>query len=336
MTSSVTKKAVLGLDIGGANLKAAHTSGNTCHAPFALWKNPQGLAGELRRLIASAPPHDLLAVTMTGELCDCFESSRQGVAAILDAVAAGAGTPVHVWTTEGFTDLDTARAQPANTASANWLALATFVGRFAPQGPAILIDIGTTTTDLIPLLDGRPVPKGRTDKARLDSIELLYRGWRRTPVCVALEDCAAELFATYLDVYLMLKAVPENPADRDTADGRPATRADAHRRLARMLCADQETVTIEDCEKLASRLNLRMISTIASSIRYASENLPHSPRTIISSGSGEFLMPMVCRSPMGLNLSHVARVSVSERLGRDISGAACAYAVAVLCSEKEG
>ena len=82
---------VLGLDIGGANLKAAHTHDVARLRPFALWKDPAGLADALRGLLRGWPPFDLLAVTMTGELCDCFESKRQGVAAILDAVEAAAG-----------------------------------------------------------------------------------------------------------------------------------------------------------------------------------------------------------------------------------------------------
>src|SRR5689334_10795037 len=95
-------RSVLGLDIGGANLKAAHSSGAAALGPFALWKNPAGLPDALGGLIHGAPPADLLAVTMTGELCDCYESKRQGVHAILDAVTAVAPkTPVRVWCNDG-------------------------------------------------------------------------------------------------------------------------------------------------------------------------------------------------------------------------------------------
>src|SRR5947209_944518 len=79
---------ILGLDIGGANLKAAHTSGVARTIPFALWKHPEGLAAELARLRAGMPPHDFLAITMTGELCDCFPTRRAGVAAILQSALA--------------------------------------------------------------------------------------------------------------------------------------------------------------------------------------------------------------------------------------------------------
>jgi probable H4MPT-linked C1 transfer pathway protein len=337
MSTPITQKAVLGLDIGGANLKAAHTGGATRHVPFALWKNPAGLAGTLRMIIDAVPAHDALALTMTGELCDCFESKREGVGAILAAVASVATAPVRVWTTDGsFIDMDKARSQPLKVASANWLALATFAGRFAPSGPALLIDIGTTTTDVIPLVDGRPKPKGRTDKARLETGELLYRGWRRTPLCAVMEDGAAEWFATCLDVYLVLNMVPEDTADCDTADGKPATRAAAYRRLARMMCADLETCTHHECERLASLLNLRLVSGIAQSIISVSQRMRKPPVAVISSGSGEFLLPMANRSPFGSELPKGSTVSLSQRLGPDVSAAACAYAVAALCSEQKG
>src|SRR5712691_1298217 len=95
-------QAVLGLDIGGANLKAAHSDGSARLQPFELWKHPQQLSEVLNELIHGMPAHDLLAVTMTGELCDCYATKREGVHAILEAVGVAApGTPMRVWSTAG-------------------------------------------------------------------------------------------------------------------------------------------------------------------------------------------------------------------------------------------
>src|SRR5689334_5726533 len=151
---------VLGLDIGGANLKAAHTNGIARSRPFALWKRPHDLAAVLRDLIADFPPARHVAVTMTGELCDCFATRREGVRHILDAVAAVvARDTVSVYRTDGrFSDWHEACAEPLSVAASNWLALASFAGRFAATGSALLVDIGSTTSDLIPLRDGVPVP----------------------------------------------------------------------------------------------------------------------------------------------------------------------------------
>src|ERR1700739_3567856 len=102
--------SVLGLDIGGANLKAAHTNGTARLHPFELWKTPDDLPDAIRDLLKIMPKSDFLAVTMTGELCDCFESKRQGAQAILDAVKLAAGdTLIQVWTTSGsFKELEEA------------------------------------------------------------------------------------------------------------------------------------------------------------------------------------------------------------------------------------
>src|SRR5262245_28690572 len=115
-------RAVLALDVGGANLKAAHSAGGARSQPFALWRDPAGLPGALRRIREGWPPYDLLAVTMTGELCDCFESKRQGVEAILNAVAeAASDVPVHVWLTNGLlVSPALARTRPLLAAASNW------------------------------------------------------------------------------------------------------------------------------------------------------------------------------------------------------------------------
>jgi hypothetical protein len=347
---------VLGLDVGGANLKAAHTDGTARSRPFALWKDPAGLPAALAALVGEMPRADVLAVTMTGELCDCFETKREGVAAILDAAESAAGAvPVRVWRTDGcFVSPAEARQAPVLTAAANWLALATFAGRYVPQGPALLIDVGSTTTDIIPLRDGRPAPRGLTDEERLRTSELVYTGVRRTPVCaLAGSGCTAELFATTLDVYLLLGMVPEDGDDRDTADGRPATRRHAHFRLARMYGGDGE-LTPKDATRLWARdVHIAQLWVLGAAFETVVYDLGAWPAHYILSGSGEFLardawddfsaskmlpyhLPFLQQGP-GAPRSPAARLlSLSERLGPEVSRAACAYAVAVLASEMEG
>jgi hypothetical protein len=324
----------LGLDIGGANLKAVHSDGSAISRPFALWRHPAGLAAALRSLLDALPSATLLAVTMTGELCDCFETKRQGVAAILDAVdAVAAGMSVRVWSNEGrFLDLATARTLPLKTAAANWLALATFAGRFASRGSSLLIDIGSTTTDLVPLLDGVPMPAGVSDPERLRCGELVYTGVRRTPVCALLYGLvAAEVFATTLDLYLHLGLIAEDPHDRNTADGRPATRAAAEARLARMLCDDLETSTAQERRNLVIQAATRQQDLLLQSLHSVLARLPEPPRTVILAGEGEFLAAKICAGlPL---LAELQLVSLNTLLGPAISKAACAYALVVLAME---
>ncbi|HYV34618.1 MAG TPA: hydantoinase/oxoprolinase family protein [Gemmataceae bacterium] len=329
-------KRVLGLDIGGANLKLAHTDGTARTAPFELWKQPTQLAPALRDLIASAPAFDIIAVTMTGEMCDCFETRREGVETILDAVETIFGqTPLRIWRNDGrFVDMVTARQTPYGVASANWLALATFAGRFAPVGPALLIDMGSTTTDIIPVVDGKPVPQGRTDFERLQSGELLYRGVRRTPYPWTIQtDLTAELFATMLDAYLLLGTVPENAEDHGTADGRPATIDHAHTRLARMLGRDGDHCPPGATMKLARMAAAHVAQEMNTAIRRVSERIGSKPQYIMTAGSGEAVALQVIKyydwAPPAL------LVSLKEQLGPGLSSAACAYAAATLAAERE-
>jgi probable H4MPT-linked C1 transfer pathway protein len=272
---------------------------------------------------------------MTGELCDCYPNREAGVRAILDALAAAApGAPMRLWTTAGhFVESAAARASPATVASANWLALATFAGRFAPRGSALLIDIGTTTIDIIGLHDGVPCPVGRTDKERLQSGELVYRGWRRTPLC-ALGGGAAELFATTHDMCLLLGLAAEDPDDHDTADGRMATIAAAHARVARMLGADVGTSTERERMAYIEDIYSRLLRDVAVGWERVAAGLRHPPERILLAGSGEFLARRLLKQE---KLAHSAAVwSLNHLLGQDRSTAACAYAAAVLSLEREG
>jgi uncharacterized hydantoinase/oxoprolinase family protein len=86
----------------------------------------------------------------------------------------------------------------------------------------------------------------------------------RTPVAALAEfvsvrnqrvNLAAELFATTRDVYLLLGHIPEKPDCLDTANGRPATIAAAHARLARMVCADAEMLSLAEVTDIARQLD---------------------------------------------------------------------------------
>src|SRR5437867_8826588 len=156
--------------------------------PFEVWRRPSELGRATAELIQQMPSFDRLAITMTAELCDCFETKCDGVNAVLDAVEFAVGklapaVTVQVWLNDGrLVSLASARVEPLRAAAANWLALATWAGRYCRDGPGLLIDVGSTTTDIVPLRDGNPVPRGRTDVERLGCGELVYSGVRRTPV----------------------------------------------------------------------------------------------------------------------------------------------------------
>lgn len=334
---------VLGLDIGGANLKAASANGHAVSRPFAIWKYPERLADELRQLESAVlPGASAFAVTMTAELADCYETKAAGVSQILSAVQKIAqDRPVLVWLTKGgFAPVAEVAQQPLLAAASNWHALATYAGRFVQSTPTILMDIGTTTTDLIPIDQGRPSTRGQTDVTRLLAGELVYTGVRRTPLCAvapavpfrgAMCPLSSELFATTLDIHLWLDQIPEDPVDVETANGRPATKAAAHDRIARQLCGDREEVTAEDVTTVARFLAAQQRAQIATALDQVLANRPARDAVILS-GSGMFLVWQIIADHPQLRDANLLEVNPQQSV--EAAVASCAYAVAVLAEEE--
>ena len=338
----------LGLDIGGANLKAADGHDAAVSVPFPLWKNPVGLTDALRSLAGRFPPFDRLAVTMTGELCDCFETKADGVAHIAGACEElAAGRPVWVWQTAGeFVDPATAREFWRLTAAANWHASATFAGRCVPAGAALFVDMGSTTTDIIPLRDGKPMPTGRTDSERLKNKELLYRGASRTPLCTAwtLDTgtesgaaawLAAEVFAKAADAYVIVGVLPEAPDDRDTADGRPLTRDRCLDRLARQACADRTELADAELGAMA-RSYVQQVERLLQNHVEGVSGREGGPETLLIAGSGAPILRSWIREPVWRSSAVSPRevIDLADLLSPAVSAALPAHAVARLCEER--
>ncbi|RIK82574.1 MAG: H4MPT-linked C1 transfer pathway protein [Planctomycetota bacterium] len=336
----------LAFDIGGANIKSADGIAFAESRSFAMWQRPQLLVDTLRAMIAEAPPADHLAVTMTGELADCFATKTEGVLHILAAVEKAADRRhTRVYCSDGtLRAIEAVRRTPLAAAAANWHALARFASRFAKQGPALLIDVGTTTTDLVPLADGviAAAENGdgsRSDTHRLIAGEMVYTGVERSPVCAVVgaipyrgRQCpvAQELFATTWDAYLTLGELPEEPLAAHTADGRPATKSAARDRLARAICADRESFDETDACAAAEAIVQAQTAKIGLALAQQASRMKSPPATVILSGLGEFLARRVLqRAKFSPTI-----VSLSEKLGPALSVCAPAHALAVIAREE--
>ncbi len=348
--------SILGLDIGGANIKAADSTGRAVSRPFAIWRQPEGLKDQIISILNAFPQTERLALTMTAELADCFSTKSDGVRFILNAVESCLNSSVSIredadnppeksrrsklmtWTTDGrFMNPDEARQSPLRVAAANWHALATWSMKFAPNGCGVLIDIGTTTTDIIPFEGGKPVPMGLTDVRRLESGELSYSGVRRTPLCAVAHSVpfekgycslAAEIFATTLDIHLLLENIAEDPQDLDTANGKPATKLAAHDRISRMLCCDRDEISFGQAVQIAMFLADVQRQRLAGSLERVINRLSSACSTVIVSGSGSFLARRLIQENRKTKDSTV--ISLAEQFSPGIAEAACAYAVAQL------
>jgi probable H4MPT-linked C1 transfer pathway protein len=299
----VPVEAVIGWDVGGANVKAARVEAGaggrrvrTLSRPFEIWRERAALAGVVRAMAAELGPAEATAVTMTAELSDAFRTKREGVAFVLDAVAGIATGAMAVFTTGGgFVDAPAARTRPLEVAASNWMATATLAAR--PVGDGLLVDIGSTTTDVIPIRQGRVVARGRTDPERLLAGELVYTGAVRTNVAAIVSrvplwgrECpvAAEYFAASGDVHVLLGHL--DPADYTgpTPDGRPPTPEFAAERLARVPCADAEMLGPGEIQAIAAAVADAQVRAIADALARVAPRAGPSPG-VVATGQGAFL-----------------------------------------------
>ncbi|MEQ8616299.1 MAG: hydantoinase/oxoprolinase family protein [Lacipirellulaceae bacterium] len=328
---------VLAFDIGGANLKVADGQGYTDHRAFPLWKQPEKLADALAEMIADAPQTERIAITMTGELADCYETKAEGVQSIIEAAQQAASQKeLSVYLVDGrFVEPREAVSNPLLAAASNWHALASFASRFVDKSTALLIDLGTTTCDIIPIIDGKPATRGLTDPERLATGELVYSGVERTPLFALVDTfelagrstpLAPELFATTADAYVLLGDLPEDDHNTDTPNGRPRTRRHAHARIARGICADASMMSLDEAIQAAELVRRRQLDQIAAAIQQVVQRWDEPPTEVLISGRGEFLLQTVLAA-----LSWQARVlSLSNQLGPEVSRCATAYALAAL------
>jgi len=310
---------ILGLDIGGANTKAASSDGSIAISVYLpLWKGAP-LESLLKKL-AREHHFGTLGVVMTGELADCFSEKMEGISHIMGAVNSAFDCPIYYWGINGFL-----RSNLRELAGANWSASAAFVA--AEIGDCIFVDMGSTTTDLIPIKKRSLAAK--TDFERLKRGELVYSGLLRTSVSSLLHEAliegdlvplSPELFAITADAYLALSEINADEYTCETPDGRGIDPLSAKRRLARTVCADLDEIGDSGAMAIARQVKAHQLKTLRSAIdrQAGAHGLEH----VVAAGAGERLIAEAARS------YRVTRIS--ERYGQKISSVFPAYAVARL------
>ncbi len=336
---AVPPRDVLALDVGGANVKAADGTGWTHAEPFAMWRERGRLTEVLTRIVRQAAARRLVA-TMTGEIADCFACRAEGVGHIVEAVAAAAASagfpPPGIYRLDGrFASPGEARAEPLMVAASNWHAVARLAASMARSDRALLVDIGSTTTDIVPLVDGRPAPQAWDDVGRMATGELVYSGMERTPIAAVVRwlphggfrrPVAAERFADTRDAWLLLGGLPDDPGCHDTADGGPATVAAARARIARMMLLDPPDLAPADAVRAAERIAAVQARRIARAIDRVAAAAGRRPEVIVHSGHGERLARMAV-ARLGWP---VAAISLPALLGPAVSRSAPAHALALI------
>ena len=322
----------IGWDIGGAHLKAVLVNHHgqvlqVLQLSCPLWRGLAVLASAIDEVLTqfNTATVSMHAITMTGELADIFADRHSGVmqiATLINSKLNGekryyAGKPdlceqgsgeqgsgEQGLGEQGFVRFEQVAEYSAAIASANWLASAHYVAQQIPQ--ALLVDMGSTTTDFIVIAHGQTQCRGFTDATRLQFDELVYTGMMRSslmsltnivPFAGEWVSLAAEHFATSADIYRLTAELNPLADMTETADGQAKTILDSARRVARMIGHDVADANIEAWVALAQVFKQAQLTRLkqAALRQYSRLNNAHHPlleaeSPIVGAGVGSALI----------------------------------------------
>jgi (4-(4-[2-(gamma-L-glutamylamino)ethyl]phenoxymethyl)furan-2-yl)methanamine synthase len=341
-------RRIFGWDLGGANVKLARAEDGSvaevaqipCPDLPDRGKFDAAVATALK--LTSAPA--IHAVTMTGELSDVFHHREEGVDYLVELMRkAVVGERLLIYGGKaGLLAPKDATRRTFEVASANWHATAELIARRCSD--ALLVDVGTTTTDLIPIKQGAVASRGSSDRERLTESELVYTGVVRTPVMAIaqtatfagrVQQIAAERFATMADVWRLTGDLPDDADPYPAADRRGKSAAESAARLARMLGCDAGNAEPGDWVALARQFaecQLRLIEEAARTVS-AREHLPVDA-PVIGAGCGLFLATKLALRLGRPYVDFADIVPIAPEAREAAARAAPAAAVALLASPR--
>lgn len=297
------KEKHIAWDIGGAHLKVAslRSDGKIEYVQqykTPLWKGLDNLSDCIIDIIRKNHHNSCHhAITMTAELADIFPDRQTGVVELINLCKKYLGNNIRIYTFDkGFIECHDVEKYAHYIASANWHASSISVASLLDAG--LFIDIGSTTTDIIPFKNKKLLNIGVDDHTRLQNDELLYTGIVRTPIMALAsyinfrgkkQGLVSESFATTADVYRILNLLNEEDDLMESADGKAKDLKHSMIRLARMLGADASSTNDKYWYELASLFADLQLEKITSSIKTVISRALTKPNKIVGAGSGHFL-----------------------------------------------
>lgn len=337
------KHIVAGFDIGGAHLKVTRAEhGRVVAAATAatpLWQGLDKLEAGFQELEPIYRGAGLHAFTMTGELSDIFPSREAGVTTLLKQIAERFPAESLVYAgPEGFVGIDAAANLTMDVASANWHATAALAGRLA--GDALLVDMGSTTIDIVALEAGAVANEGYTDAERLLTGELVYTGFTRTflfgvassaPVRGRLTPLMNEYFASIADAHRILGVLDEADDRHPSADGKEKTGVGSIARLARMIGRDTADLLPGEWRDIAAWFSEQQLRTVHdAAFRVAGKLAAGAP--IVGAGTGRWQIKRLAQRMERRFLDFADLIPADDAIRGAASSAAPATAMALLAA----
>ena len=319
---------IAGFDIGGANtdLAVIDFEGDEIKniavdfAYLPMWSNNNDLSRVLVELIEKICPVsdiDAVGISMTAELVDAYDTKKDGVLDVVKKCEETFNCPIAYVGIDGMLSKDEIEKNPLKAAAANWIATAQIATLISDD--CIFIDTGSTTTDIIPIKNGKECAIGKSDFDRSATGELVYTGTLRTNLASFLDNVelngkkyrvASELFAQTADVYTVLDLINEEDYVCDTFDGEGKSKVDCARRIARVVCADLEMLSMDDIVEMSKFIHQKQIEQIADGLRQVQES--QGLDLIVVTGLGKDILDKKAAELLGLEVKSMSDILTDE------------------------
>lgn len=298
---------IITLDIGGANIKIFDGNYKSFYFPF--WKRKDEFKNFIKNLNLKA---DFFVITTTAELADCFKDKKEGINFIIDHIKRVIDGEIFFLSNDlnfKILNISEARKNLYNIASANFIATGKYISERENEG--IIVDIGSTTTDIIPFKNKKILSKNN-DLERLQNFQLIYTGVLRTNVATIVKNLkfrekktkiSSEYFSITADVYRILNEIDENDYVVETPDGMGKDIISCKRRLARIILCDLNEITDKEIYDIAKQIRKKQIYEIKKCIDYNKEKFKI--KNVFILGKGKFLGKYLNASLKYENLSAV-------------------------------
>ena len=319
---------IAGFDIGGANTDLAVIDFDggeikNIEVDFAylpMWSNNDDLSDVLVELIEKICPIseiDAVGISMTAELVDAYDTKKDGVLDVVKKCEDTFDCPIAYVGIDGMLSLEEITKTPLKAAAANWIATCEIATLIAEN--CIFIDTGSTTTDIIPIKDGKECAIGKSDFDRSATGELVYTGTLRTNLASFLDKVelngkeyrvASELFAQTADVYTVLDLITQDDYVCDTFDGEGKSKTDCAKRIARVICADLEMLSMDDIVEMSKYIHKKQVEQIADGLKQVVET--QELDLIVTTGLGKDILDKKAAESLGLNVKSMGDILTDE------------------------
>ena len=279
---------IAGFDIGGANTDLAIIDFDdgeikNIEVDFAylpMWSNNDDLSQVLIELIENICPVseiDAVGISMTAELVDAYDTKKDGVLDVVRKCEETFSCPIAYVGVDGMLSKAEIEETPLKCA----------IGKsdFDRSATGELVYTGTLRTNLASFLD---------------KVELNGKEYR----------VASELFAQTADVYMVLDLITEDDYVCDTFDGEGKSKIECARRIARVVCADLEMLSMEDIVEMSKFIHQKQVEQIADGLKQVVET--QNLDLIVTTGLGKDILDKKAAELLGLNVKSMGDVLTDE------------------------